>query len=174
MRCALCSRWGQCNLVLGERIASLLDVDGIGVICIPCYERGWPPQYEYVQRLLQPKMPSHLAATVAAFTCDSIHSIVERIRIVQGAPVESESVRCIVCDPSWTGWYCQHCDRWVVSADASRTGSRRQSRSGAASADRPRRRALVWEKGWQAKRLLQNPRTSTAGASTSKGESRLV
>jgi len=33
-----------------------MDVDPIGVLCDPCYERGWPPHYDKVEMLLAKKL----------------------------------------------------------------------------------------------------------------------
>ena len=52
IRCFWCSKWGQCKSVVPEPYASLLDVDGVGVICIPCYNRCCPPHYYYLFKLL--------------------------------------------------------------------------------------------------------------------------
>ena len=52
LRCSWCSRWGQCKSDVPAPYASLLDADGVGVICIPCYHRCYPPHYHYLLMLL--------------------------------------------------------------------------------------------------------------------------
>ena len=56
LRCTWCEKWGKCLWDLPPDITPLLDVDGIGVLCDPCYDRGHPPQYDYIQRLLRAKL----------------------------------------------------------------------------------------------------------------------
>ena len=44
LQCTYCGKWGKClehPLPIGT--PSLLDVDGSGVLCDPCYDRGYPP-----------------------------------------------------------------------------------------------------------------------------------
>jgi hypothetical protein len=36
-----------------EGVAILTDVDGMGLVCDPCYVRGWPPHYDYLRELLR-------------------------------------------------------------------------------------------------------------------------
>ena len=40
-----------------QSVTGLLDVDGLGVICSPCYNRGCPPHYYYLPRLLKVEWP---------------------------------------------------------------------------------------------------------------------
>lgn len=50
MQCYWCDREGQCST---DTIAPLLDIDSWGgIFCIPCYERGFPPHYKYLESLL--------------------------------------------------------------------------------------------------------------------------
>ena len=64
MRCFWCGKRGKC--CLGSE-PTLLDCDGIGFLCEPCYERGRPPHAEYLQRLLGPLLNGepHLALRVS-------------------------------------------------------------------------------------------------------------
>ena len=55
LQCALCRRPGKCLLDLPADVAQLIDVDGVGPLCNPCYDRG-PPHYAYLERLLKPKL----------------------------------------------------------------------------------------------------------------------
>ena len=40
LRCAECGRWGKCMLPenLPPDVPSLIDIDGVGVVCDPCLE----------------------------------------------------------------------------------------------------------------------------------------
>ena len=52
--CEYCARRGQCCAVIDPGMASLIDVDGIGVLCNPCYYRG-PPHFDYLSKVLAAK-----------------------------------------------------------------------------------------------------------------------
>ena len=56
LRCTWCTKWGKCLAYPEPYAASLIDVDGSGVLCDPCYERGWPPHYDKLEMLLAKKL----------------------------------------------------------------------------------------------------------------------
>ena len=60
--------WGKCLADLPEDVPSLIDVDGIGVLCDPCVERG-PPHYEYLKKILGAKLGdvANLVESIAEF-----------------------------------------------------------------------------------------------------------
>ena len=59
MECSWCRALEQCS-------TGLLDVDGVGVICEPCYRRGYPPHFYYLSRLLNVEWP--IATIIARYT----------------------------------------------------------------------------------------------------------
>ena len=59
MNCSWCEALEQCS-------TRRLDVDGVGVICEPCYERGYPPHFSYLSRLLSVEWP--IATIIARYT----------------------------------------------------------------------------------------------------------
>ena len=62
------------------------DVDGVGVICEPCYERGYPPHFSYLSRLLSVEWP---IATIIARYAFAACAKTERYQISE--PVRSLS-----------------------------------------------------------------------------------
>ena len=40
---------------VGHIPRDLTDIDGVGLICVPCFERDCPPQFNYVWKLLGSK-----------------------------------------------------------------------------------------------------------------------
>ena len=64
-------RWGKClhAVHLPDDVASLVDVDGIGPLCDPCYDRPCPPHYDYLSGLLHAKLgdASELVECIADF-----------------------------------------------------------------------------------------------------------
>ena len=66
VQCTYCRKWGKCSIDLAPNITPLADVDGIGVLCDPCRDRGGPPNY----------VPSHSMLTFVI----SIGSLLGRSR----------------------------------------------------------------------------------------------
>jgi len=54
---------------LPDGVAPLIDIDGVGLLCDPCYDRSCPPHYDYVGRILVSKLggTTELAHTIANF-----------------------------------------------------------------------------------------------------------
>ena len=96
-RCFWCGKEGKCFWGFQP---TLLDVDGIGLLCEPCHERGWPPHAEYLQMLLRPvlKGDPHLAEIVSEF----IYPVFNFYAL---------GLSCYKCDPTWVGWVCAVCER---------------------------------------------------------------
>ena len=70
LHCTWCRRSGKCLLDMPEDVTPLTDIDGIGVLCDPCCHRGCPPHYEYLERLLEPKLGAvaEIAERIINFT----------------------------------------------------------------------------------------------------------
>ena len=69
LQCTYCGEWGKClehPLPIGT--PSLLDVDGSGVLCDPCYDRGYPPHYDWVENMFGTKLGILSLATTSAIT----------------------------------------------------------------------------------------------------------
>ena len=60
LQCCFCEKWGKClpdgGLLLPDDAVALWDVDGAGILCDPCLERGYPPHYDYLKGLLQARL----------------------------------------------------------------------------------------------------------------------
>ena len=56
LRCSWCEKWGKCTDVLAEDVTPLWDIDGIGVLCEPCDDRWCPPHYDYLSKMLGPRL----------------------------------------------------------------------------------------------------------------------
>ena len=93
MDCAWCGKW--------EEVDFHLDVDGVGVLCLNCYDHG-PPHYEYLRGMLKNHIPPHLVIKVAAFAY--LPCAITELAL----DIEDE-FECDVCDESWLGWYCYQC-----------------------------------------------------------------
>ena len=54
---------------LPDDVPSLCDVDGIGVLCDHCLDRGCPPHYDYLKKILDAKLgaAANLVESVAEF-----------------------------------------------------------------------------------------------------------
>ena len=54
LECTWCTRQGQTLLpeFIRAPLVHLWDIDGTGILCHPCDERGEPPHYSYIGRLL--------------------------------------------------------------------------------------------------------------------------
>lgn len=64
LECYWCGRPGQCCLDATE---PLFDIDAWGgIFCLPCYERGYPPHHNYLQKLLD--VDWNDAVMIAQFT----------------------------------------------------------------------------------------------------------
>ena len=58
LQCVWCTRWGKNTEWYWDYASSRYecghtDVDGIGVLCEPCYIRFGPPHCEYIERILR-------------------------------------------------------------------------------------------------------------------------
>ena len=71
VRCSWCERWGKCTGNPLDPNDMLTDIDGIGVLCDPCYNLGYPPHYDYLWKLLRSITSRVLAGRVAAFAYTS-------------------------------------------------------------------------------------------------------
>ena len=49
-------RSGKCLDDQPADVPQLTDADGVGILCDPCGDRGRPPHYDYLERLLKPKL----------------------------------------------------------------------------------------------------------------------
>ena len=65
MQCAYCEKSGKCLDDVYPPAVSLMDVDGIGVVCDPCDERGYPVHYDYLKGLLQARLSSEIVEGIA-------------------------------------------------------------------------------------------------------------
>ena len=66
LQCTYCGKWGKClehPLPIGT--PSLLDVDGSGVLCDPCYDRGYPPHYDWLEIMFATKLGGLPLTTIA-------------------------------------------------------------------------------------------------------------
>ena len=77
--CEYCARRGQC--FGGKKdpgMASLVDVDGIGVLCNPCYYRG-PPHFDYLSKVLAAKFGINIVTDdIATFAYEVCCEFVDR------------------------------------------------------------------------------------------------
>ena len=65
VQCVWCSIWGQCKYDVPAPYASMIDIDGTGVLCDPCQYRFGPPHYEYLSKVLGVKWS--VAVSIANF-----------------------------------------------------------------------------------------------------------
>ena len=68
--CEWCRKGGQCLIDLPADVTPLTDIDGIGVLCDHCCNRGWPPHFDYLERLFQFKFQvqqAELSQRIARF-----------------------------------------------------------------------------------------------------------
>ena len=55
LQCGFCARAGKCTLEDIDGVTQLNDIDGVGLLCDPCQERG-PPHAEYLGKILRHKL----------------------------------------------------------------------------------------------------------------------
>ena len=55
--------------VLPEDVTPLWDIDGTGVLCEPCDDRSCPPHYDYLSKMVGPRLSDNpgLIETIAKF-----------------------------------------------------------------------------------------------------------
>ena len=51
--CEYCDRKGVNQGPIPQGTTILYDVDGVGLLCDPCHDRGWPPHFDYLRELLK-------------------------------------------------------------------------------------------------------------------------
>jgi len=72
MQCSWCNVWGRVAWPVDtiQPPIVLFDVDGCGLICEPCYDRGWPPHALYVIHVLRrsrASLPTRVAELIAVY-----------------------------------------------------------------------------------------------------------
>ena len=63
IRCSWCEKWGKTLTDLPESVTPLISIDGIGELCEPCFDRCYPPHYDYLWTLLGPSLYDNLIIT---------------------------------------------------------------------------------------------------------------
>ena len=57
LQCTWCGKWGKClEQLFPTDPPPLTDVDGEGILCDPCYDREYPPHYDWLENMLQTKL----------------------------------------------------------------------------------------------------------------------
>ena len=90
LQCTWCGTWGKCmideDLPIGT--PGLIDIDGIGVLCDPCYYRGYPPHYDWVQNLLKTKFGQaapEIASTITEYTFQRCATYKQSLELCEAA-----------------------------------------------------------------------------------------
>ena len=67
--CTFCGKRGK-NLLhpLPVGTPSLIDIDGTGILCDPCYDRGCPPHYDWLENMLRTKLGQATTETTILIT----------------------------------------------------------------------------------------------------------
>ena len=98
LQCTWCGKWGKClvrPLPIGT--PSLIDVDGIGVLCDPCFDRQHPPHYDWFENMLKRKIDKESVSTITEYAYQpcadykkSLQHCAERFRL--GVTPESDEI----------------------------------------------------------------------------------
>ena len=97
LRCSWCEKWGKCQYNLYLPAVSLIDVDGIGVLCDSCFERT-PPEpvhYDYLKGLLQKVLSSEIIERIADIAYEPCYNHRQYTELVEAIHIANDCVyRC--------------------------------------------------------------------------------
>ena len=124
LQCSWCGKWGKClerPLPIGT--PSLIDVDGLGVLCDPCCDRGYPPHYDWLEKMFATKLGSLPLVTTIAITeyayqrcADYKEQHIQNQIFFASLSANTPSCPCGNCKTIWNAW------GWVCPLENGRAG----------------------------------------------------